>query len=143
MLNILETLGKETYLPLLYLTSCSYKQTCSWGRHKPSKSHLGRSFRGLNRISMARSMNKLEAIYLIHYVYGWLGTYSKTHIEQPHHHNSHTKMARLSGEKINQTPNAQEAQELLKCNGLSIMYFNALLKDTSMGLTDIQCLSQS
>jgi len=83
----------------------------------------------------------LEAIFLFHYVYGWLGNYFKTHFDHPHYQHSHPEMVRFSGEKMNQTPNAQEVQELLKCKDPPIIYSNALLKDTTMALTNTQCLS--
>ena len=73
---------------------------------------------GLDRISMARNLTKLEAIFPIHYVYGWLGTYIRIHFEHPYHQHSLPKMVRISGEKMNQTPDVLKAQELLRCNCL-------------------------
>jgi len=46
---------------------------------------LASIYRGLNRISIARSLNKLEDIFPIHYVYGCVGTYFKTYFDHPHH----------------------------------------------------------
>jgi len=97
---------------------------------------LASIYRGLSRISMARSLNKLEVISPIHYVYGWLGTYFQTYFDHPHHRNGHPKMVRFSGEKMNRTPDAQEARGLLKCKDLSVMYSNALMKDTLTTLID-------
>ena len=104
---------------------------------------LASIYRGLHRISMARSLNKLEVIFPIHYVYGWLGTYFPTYFDHPHHRHSHPKMVRFSGEKMNRTPDVQEARELLKCKDPSVMYSNALMKDTSITLIDTQNLSSS
>jgi len=99
--------------------------------------------RGLNRISTARSLNNLEVVFSIHYVYGCLGTYFQTYFNHPHHRHSHPKMVRFSGEKMNRTPDVQEARELLKCKDPSVMYSNALMKDTSITLIDTQNLSSS
>jgi len=49
-------------------------------------------------------------------------------------------MVKFLGEKMNQTLDVQEARELLKCNDSSLMYSNALMKDTSMNLIDTQHL---
>jgi len=100
-------------------------------------------YRGLNRISMARNLTKLEAIFPIHYVYGWLGTYLRTHFEHPYHRHSLPKMVRILGEKMNRTPKVLEPRELLRCKDQSVMYFNALTKDTPMKLVDSQSLSLS
>ena len=81
----------------------------------PAISALASIYRGLNRISTAQSMNKLEVIFPIHYVYGWLGTYFQTYFDHSHHPHVHPKMVRFSGEKMNRTPDVQEARELLKC----------------------------
>ena len=72
-------------------------------------------YRGLNKISMVRNLNKLEAIFLSDYVYGWLRTYFKTYCEHPCHPRSLPKMFSILGEKMNQTSVVLEAQELLKC----------------------------
>jgi len=100
-------------------------------------------YRGLSRISMARNLTKLEAIFPIHFVYGWLGTYFKTHFVHPYDRHSLPKMIRISGEKMNRTPDILEAQELLKSKDLSVMYSNALAKDTPMNLIDSHNLSPS
>ena len=100
-------------------------------------------YRGLNRISMTRNLTKLEAIFPIHYVYGWLGTYFRTHFEHPYHRHSLPKMVRISDERINRTPDVLEARELLRCNDPLIMYSNALTKDTPMNLIDSHNLSPS
>jgi len=92
---------------------------------------------------MARSLNKLEVIFPIHYVYGWLRTYFKSYFDHLHHQHSHPKTVRFSCEMMNQTVNIQEAQELLKCKDPSVMYSNALTKDTSMNLIDTKSLSPS
>ena len=97
---------------------------------------LASIYRGLNRISMAQSLNKLKVIFPIHYVYGWLGTYYPTYFDHPHHWHDHPKMVRFSDEKMNRTPNVQEALEPLKCKDLSVMYSNALIKDASITLID-------
>lgn len=52
-------------------------------------------------------------------------------------------MVRFSGEKMNRTPDVQEARELLKCKDPSVMYSNALMKDTSITLIDTQSSSSS
>lgn len=96
---------------------------------------------GLNGISMARSLNKLEVIFPIHYVYGWLGTYFPNYFDHPHHRHDNPKMVRFSGEKMNRTPDVQEAQELLKCKDSFVMYSNAVMKDTSITLIDTHNLS--
>jgi len=89
---------------------------------------LASIYRGLNRISMARNFTKLEAIFLIHYVYGWLGTYFRTHFEYPYHRHSLLKMVKISSEKMNRTPDMLEARELLKCKDLTVMHYNTLTK---------------
>ena len=99
--------------------------------------------RELNRISMARNLTKLEAIFPTHYVYGWLGTYFKTHFEHPYYRNSLPKMVRISGEKMNRTPDVPEARELLRCKHPSVMYSNTLTKDTPMKLINSHSLSLS
>jgi len=106
-------------------------------------SALANIYRGLNKISMARNLTKLEAIFLIHYVYGWLGNNFKTHFEHPYHRHSLPKMVRMLGKKINRTPDVLEAQELLRCKDPLVMYFNALTKDTLMNLIDSHNLSPS
>jgi len=65
---------------------------------------LASIYRGLHRISTALSLNKLEVIVPIHYIYGWLGTYFQTYFDHPHHRHDHPKMVRFSGEKMNWTP---------------------------------------
>jgi len=75
---------------------------------------LASIYRGLHRISTAWSLIKLEVIFPIHYVYGSLGTYFQTYFGHPHHRHDHPKMVRFSGEKMNRTPDVQEARELLK-----------------------------
>jgi len=92
---------------------------------------------------MARNLNKLEAIFPICYIYGWLGTYYKTHLEQTHHWHSLPKMVKTSGGKMNRTPNVLKARELLKCKGPLVVYSNALTKDTLMNLIDNHNLSPS
>jgi len=44
---------------------------------------LASIYRGLNRITMARNLNKLDAIFLSNCVYGWLRTYFKTILTIP------------------------------------------------------------
>jgi len=100
-------------------------------------------YQGLNIISMARNLTKLEAIFPIHYVYGWLGTYFKTHFEHPYHRYNLPKMVGISGEKMNRTPDALEAWEILRCKDSSVMYSNALTRDTPTELVDSQSLSPS
>jgi len=73
---------------------------------------LANIYWGLNRICMARSLNKLEVIFPIHYIYGWLGTYFKTYFNHPHHRHSHPKTVRFLCETMNQTPNIQETYEM-------------------------------
>jgi len=98
---------------------------------------------GLSRISMATNLTKLEAIFPIPYVYGWIGTYFRTHFEHPYYLYSLPKMVRVSGEKMNRTPDVLEARDLLRCKDQSVMYSNALTKDTPMKLVDSQSLSPS
>ena len=52
-------------------------------------------------------------------------------------------MVRISGEKMNRTPDVLETRELLRCKDQSVMYSNALTKDTQMKLVDSQSLSPS
>jgi len=52
-------------------------------------------------------------------------------------------MVRISGEKMNQTPDVLEARELLRCKDQSVMYSNALTKDTPIKLVHSQSLSPS
>ena len=161
-LNIPEALIEETYLAALiscWLCSfvlstevvCLIQQAVFAAASKLAHREcinlaipaLASIYPGLNRISTARSLNKLEVIFPIHYVYGWLGTYFQTYFDHPHHQHDHPKMVRFSGEKMNRTPDVQEARELLKCNEPSVRYSKALMKDTSITLIDTPNLSSS
>jgi len=97
MLNIPEALIEETYLAALiscWLCSfvlpteavCLIRPAVFVAASKLAHGEclnlaiptLASIYQGLNRISMARSLNKLEVIFPIHNVYGWLGTYFQT-----------------------------------------------------------------
>jgi len=110
---------------------------------KPSNSYLGQHLSGVDRISMAQSLNKLEIIFPIHYLYGWLETYFKTYFDNPYHQHSHPKIVRFSGEKMNWTIDVQEARKQLKRKDPSVMHSNALTKDASMTLINTHSLSPS
>ena len=86
----------------------------------------------LAQLLLAQSLNKLEVIFPIHYVYGWLGTYFQTYFDYPHHRHAHPKMVKFSGEKTNRTLDAQEAQD----NCLLL-----LLQPTSPGELLLACLT--
>ena len=71
---------------------------------------LASIYQGLNKICMAWSLNKLEVIFPIHYVYGWLGTYFQTYFDHPHDWCGYPKMVTFSSENMNQAPDIQNLE---------------------------------
>ncbi|XP_059288149.1 uncharacterized protein LOC132041452 [Lycium ferocissimum] len=103
---------------------------------------LASIYRGLREISTSPDLRQGNIIFPIHYVYGWLGEYFKTHHRANHSHRS-IPLCKISGEKMAKYFNFSDARKLFQQDDARHLHHLALLQGRELYFTDTGDLSDS
>ncbi|KAL0367110.1 UNVERIFIED_CONTAM: hypothetical protein Sradi_3601100 [Sesamum radiatum] len=94
---------------------------------------LASIYRGLRNMSTSTNLFEFLAVFLIHYVYGWIGRYLQTHFP-PKLEPIEAQMVNYAGENMAKHFEPTEARDLFHCiNPLRLLNVHSSLRPKFVG----------